>query len=136
MVYAVCHCSADYFAHHALQGLPVSRIDHCFMILGLAVRNPMDKIVKAFETGNWQHALDTIAIVVGLGTMLGKMMAESGGAERIANTLIGWFGEKYIHWAMMCVAIIVGLPVFFEVGSYLLIPIAFNVAKRTRNRYC
>jgi GntP family gluconate:H+ symporter len=63
--------------------------------------------------------------------MLGKMMAESGGAERIATTLIRWFGEKNIHWAMMFVAIIVGLPVFFEVGFVLLIPIAFNVAKRT-----
>jgi GntP family gluconate:H+ symporter len=63
--------------------------------------------------------------------MLGKMMAESGGAERIATTLINWFGEKNIHWAMMFVAIIVGLPVFFEVGFVLLIPIAFNVAKRT-----
>src|ERR1700687_5310540 len=90
------------------------------LLLGLAVGMPMDKIVKAFETGNG-NTLGHIAIVVGLGTMLGKMMAESGGAERIANTLIGWFGEKYIHWAMMFVAIIVGLPVFFEVGFVLLI---------------
>jgi GntP family gluconate:H+ symporter len=101
------------------------------LLLGLAVGMPMDKIVKAFETGNG-NTLGHIAVVVGLGTMLGKMMAESGGAERIANTLIGWFGEKYIHWAMMFVAIIVGLPVFFEVGFVLLIPIAFNVAKRTK----
>jgi len=101
------------------------------LLLGLAVGMPMDKIVTAFETGNG-NTLGHIAIVVGLGTMLGKMMAESGGAERIANTLISWFGEKYIHWAMMCVAIIVGLPVFFEVGFVLLIPIAFNVAKRTK----
>ncbi len=59
--------------------------------------------------------------MIGLGTMLGKMMAESGGAERIATTLIGWFGERHVHWAMMCIAIIVGLPVFFEVGFVLLI---------------
>ena len=90
----------------------------------------MDNIVKSFETGNG-NTLGHIAVVVGLGTMLGKMMAESGGAERIANTLIDLFGEKNIHWAMMVVAIIVGLPVFFEVGFVLLIPIAFNVAKRT-----
>jgi GntP family gluconate:H+ symporter len=63
--------------------------------------------------------------------MLGKMMAESGGAERIANTMIKAFGEKNVHWAMMTVAFIVGLPVFFEVGFVLLVPIAFNVAKRT-----
>ena len=100
------------------------------LLLGLAVGMPMDKIVKSFETGNG-NTLGHIAVVVGLGTMLGKMMAESGGAERIATTLINWFGVKNIHWAMMFVAIIVGLPVFFEVGFVLLIPIAFNVAKRT-----
>ncbi|SAL52447.1 GntT/GntP/DsdX family permease [Caballeronia humi] len=100
------------------------------LLLGLAVGMPIDKIVKAFETGNG-NTLGHIAVVVGLGTMLGKMMAESGGAERVANTLIHLFGEKNIHWAMMVVAIIVGLPVFFEVGFVLLIPIAFNVAKRT-----
>ncbi|QYD69601.1 GntP family permease [Paraburkholderia edwinii] len=100
------------------------------LLLGLAAGMPAGSIVKSFETGNG-NTLGHIAIVVGLGTMLGKMMAESGGAERIATTLIRWFGEKNIHWAMMFVAIIVGLPVFFEVGFVLLIPIAFNVAKRT-----
>jgi GntP family gluconate:H+ symporter len=100
------------------------------LLLGLVAGMPMGTIVKSFETGNG-NTLGHIAIVVGLGTMLGKMMAESGGAERIATTLIDKFGEKHIHWAMMVVAIIVGLPVFFEVGFVLLIPIAFNVAKRT-----
>ena len=100
------------------------------LVLGLAVGMPMGNIVKAFETGVG-NALGHIALVVGLGTMLGKMMAESGGAERIANTMIKAFGEKNVHWAMMTVAFIVGLPVFFEVGFVLLVPIAFNVAKRT-----
>ena len=100
------------------------------LLLGLVAGMPMGTIVKSFETGNG-NTLGHIAIVVGLGTMLGKMMAESGAAERIATTLIDKFGEKHIHWAMMVVAIIVGLPVFFEVGFVLLIPIAFNVAKRT-----
>ncbi|KAA1005039.1 permease DsdX [Paraburkholderia panacisoli] len=100
------------------------------LLLGLVAGMPMATIVKSFETGNG-NTLGHIAVVVGLGTMLGKMMAESGGAERIATTLIHFFGEKNIHWAMMVVAIIVGLPVFFEVGFVLLIPIAFNVAKRT-----
>jgi GntP family gluconate:H+ symporter len=100
------------------------------LVLGLAVGMPMGGIVKAFETGVG-NTLGHIALVVGLGTMLGKMMAESGGAERIARTLIGFFGEKNVHWAMVVIAFIVGLPVFFEVGFVLLIPIAFNVAKRT-----
>ncbi|GAC1324604.1 MAG: GntP family permease [Collimonas sp.] len=100
------------------------------VILGLVVGMPMGAIVKSYETGVG-GALGHIALVVGLGTMFGKMMAESGGAERVANTLIGVFGPKRVHWAMMVVALIVGLPVFFEVGFVLLIPIAFNVAKRT-----
>jgi GntP family gluconate:H+ symporter len=100
------------------------------LILGLSVGMPVATIVKSFETGVG-NTLGHIALVVGLGTMLGKMMAESGGAERIATTMIAAFGEKNVHWAMMTVAFIVGLPVFFEVGFVLLIPIAFNIAKRT-----
>jgi GntP family gluconate:H+ symporter len=63
------------------------------LLLGLVAGMPMGTIVKSFETGNG-NTLGHIAIVVGLGTMLGKMMAESGGAERIATTLIDKFGEK------------------------------------------
>jgi len=63
--------------------------------------------------------------------MLGKMMAESGGADRIALTLIELFGESRVPWAMAAVGFIVGLPVFFEVGFVLLVPIAYNVARRT-----
>ena len=100
------------------------------LVLAVAAGMPMDKVVKSFETGVG-GTLGHIALVIGLGTMLGKMMAESGGAERIATTLIGWFGEKHVHWAMMVIAVIVGLPVFFEVGFVLLIPIAFNLAQRT-----
>lgn len=98
--------------------------------LALATGMPAKDVVKAFEAGVG-GTLGHIAIVVALGTMLGKMMAESGGAERIALTLIKAFGEKNIHWAMMVIGLVVGLPVFFEVGFVLLIPIAFNVAKRT-----
>jgi GntP family gluconate:H+ symporter len=73
-----------------------------------------------------------IAIIIALGTMLGKMMAESGGADQIAYTLIRFFGEKNVHWAMVVIALIIGLPAFFEVGFVLLVPIAFTVARRTR----
>ncbi|MDI9658206.1 gluconate permease, partial [Acinetobacter baumannii] len=72
-----------------------------------------------------------LSIVIALVTMLGKMMAVSGGSELIAITLIKWFGEKHIHLAMMFIALIVGLPVFFLVGFVLLIPIAFNISYRT-----
>lgn len=98
--------------------------------LGIAVGMPLGEIVKSFENGVG-GTLGHIALVIGFGTMLGKMMAESGGAERIARTLIQAFGEKNVDWAMVVIALLVGLPVFFEVGFVLLIPIAFSVAKRT-----
>jgi GntP family gluconate:H+ symporter len=100
------------------------------LLLGVAVGMPMGRIVEGFEKGVG-NVLGHVALVVALGTMLGKMMAESGGAARIANTLIGWFGERNVHWAMASIAFLVGLPVFFEVGFVLLVPIAFNVARRT-----
>ena len=101
------------------------------LALAVVTGMPFRAIVKSFEAG-LGDTLGHIAIVVGLGTMLGKMMAESGGADRIAYTLIRLFGEKHIHWAMVVIGFIVGLPVFFEVGFVLLIPIAFTVARRTR----
>lgn len=101
------------------------------MLLGLlAGMNPAD-LIKSVTSG-LGGTLGTIAIVIGLGTMLGKMMAESGGAERIATTLIDKFGEKRVHWAMMIAGFIVGIPVFFEVGVILLIPIVFTVARKTQ----
>ena len=100
------------------------------LVLALVTGMPAETIVKSFEAGVG-NTLGHIAIVVGLGTMLGKMMAESGGADRIAHTLIRLFGEKNVPWAMVVVGFIVGLPVFFEVGFVLLVPIAFNVARRT-----
>ncbi|HEV2697874.1 MAG TPA: gluconate:H+ symporter [Terriglobales bacterium] len=98
--------------------------------LALVTRMPPANIVKSFEAGVG-NTLGHIAIIVALGTMLGKMMAESGGAERIAITLIGLFGESRVPWAMAAVGFLVGLPVFFEVGFVLLVPIAYNVARRT-----
>jgi len=92
---------------------------------------PLHTIVTSFENGVG-GTLGHIAVVVGLGTMLGKMMAESGGADQIAHTLIDFFGEKRVPWAMVVIGFLVGLPVFFEVGFVLLIPIAFTVAMRTR----
>ncbi|WP_163858274.1 GntP family permease [Paenibacillus elgii] len=101
------------------------------LLLGFLAGMKPEDIIKAV-TGGLGGTLGTIAIVIGLGTMLGKMMAESGGAERIATTLIDRFGEKRVHWAMMVVGFIVGIPVFFEVGVILLIPIVFIVARKTK----
>lgn len=101
------------------------------LLLGLLTgMQPLD-VVNSITSG-LGGTLSTIAIVIGLGTMLGKMMAESGGAEKIATTLVDRFGEKRVHWAMMIVGFVVGIPVFFEVGLILLIPIVFTVARKTK----
>jgi len=99
--------------------------------LALMAGMPASTIIHSFEAGAGA-TLGHIAIVVALGTMLGKMMAESGGADQIAYTLIRVFGEKRVHWAMVVIGLVVGLPAFFEVGFVLLIPIAYTIARRTK----
>jgi len=101
------------------------------LALAVVAGMPPSTVIHSFEVGVGA-TLGHIAIVVALGTMLGKMMAESGGADQIAETLIRIFGEKRVHWAMMVIGLVVGLPAFFEVGFVLLIPIAFTVARRTK----
>lgn len=100
------------------------------LVMGVAAGMAPAAAVKAFQDGVG-NTLGFIAVVVGLGTMLGKMMAESGAATRIATTLIALFGERRVHWAIMLVAFIVGIPVFFQVGFVLLIPLVFTIARRT-----
>src|SRR5436853_5262025 len=99
------------------------------LALAAASGMPLPTIVKAFEAGVG-GTLGHIAIVVALGTMLGKMMAESGGADRIAQTLIQFFGERRVPWAMGAVGFLVGLPVFFEVVFFLLVAFGVNVSGR------
>ncbi|OME99678.1 permease DsdX [Paenibacillus amylolyticus] len=100
------------------------------VFMGLISGMPFKDIVKSYQEGV-ASVLGFIAIVLGLGTMLGKLMAESGGAERIAQTLVRVFGEKNVHWAMMVVALICGIPVFIQVGIVLLFPLVFVIAKHT-----
>jgi GntP family gluconate:H+ symporter len=101
------------------------------LCLAVVAGMPLTTVIHSFEMGVGA-TLGHIAIVVALGTMLGKMMAESGGADQIARTLVRIFGEKRVPWAMMVIGLIIGLPAFFEVGFVLLIPIAFTVARRTK----
>lgn len=101
------------------------------LALAMVTGMPASTIVHSFEAGVGA-TLGHIAIVVALGTILGKMMAESGGADQIAHTLIRVFGERRIHWAMVMIGFVVGLPTFFVAGFVILIPIVFTVARRTR----
>lgn len=98
--------------------------------LGLVTGLPVSRVVKEFQDG-FGGTLGFVGVLLGLGTMLGKLMAESGGADRIARTLIDAFGEAKVHWAMMISAFLVGIPLFFEIGFVLLAPLVFIVARRT-----
>jgi GntP family gluconate:H+ symporter len=98
--------------------------------LGLTSGMPVGTIIKAFQDG-FGGVLGFVGIILALGTMLGKMMAESGGADQIAQTLIRAFGKEKVQWAMMFAAFLVGIPLFFEIGFVLLIPLVFIVARRT-----
>ena len=88
------------------------------------------RAVASFEAGAG-HVLGHVGTVIALGTMLGKMLTESGGADRIAYTLSRSAGPGRVDWVMMVIGLLVGLPVFFEIGFVLLIPIAFVLAART-----
>ena len=98
--------------------------------LGLTSGMATDLVMKSFQDG-FGGVLGFVGIVLGLGTMLGKLMAESGGADQIAQTLIRTFGKERVHWAMMLAAFLVGLPLFFEIGFVLLVPLVYIVARRS-----
>ena len=74
----------------------------------------------------------TLAIVIVTGAMLGKLVVESGAAQRIADTLVKAFGEKHMAWAMALTGFIVGIPLFYGVGFVLLVPIIIAVVSRSR----
>ena len=98
--------------------------------VGLAARMPLADIPRAFQQGVGD-TLGFIAVVIGLGTIIGKLLAESGGAVVVSGALARALGERRLDWAMMLSGLIIGLPVFFQVGLVLLAPMLFTLA-RTR----
>jgi len=100
------------------------------MFVGFSMGMPLAKIGTSIEAG-MGGTLGFLATVLGLGTILGKMLEVSGGAERLARTLIDTLGKQRAHWAMMVVGFIAGIPVFFQVGFVLLIPLVFSIALET-----
>ncbi|UOY87378.1 GntP family permease [Bacillus glycinifermentans] len=99
--------------------------------VALALGMPLDKIVSTIEEG-LGGTLGHIALIFGLGAMLGKLIADSGGAQRIAMTLVNKFGEKNIQWAVVIASFIIGVALFFEVGLVLLIPIVFAISRELK----
>ncbi|MBZ6491625.1 MULTISPECIES: gluconate permease GntP [Bacillus] len=99
--------------------------------VALALGMPFDKVVSSIEAGIG-GTLGHIALIFGLGAMLGKLIADSGGAQRIAMTLVNKFGEKNIQWAVVIASFIIGIALFFEVGLVLLIPIVFAISRELK----
>ncbi|MTT31337.1 gluconate permease [Terrilactibacillus sp. BCM23-1] len=97
------------------------------ILVGLGLGMDLTKIVTTVETGIGGQ-LGHLALVFGFGAMLGKLVADAGGAYRIATTLINKFGRKKIQIAVVIASFIIGIALFFEVGLVLLIPIIFAIA--------
>ena len=100
------------------------------VVIGFHSGLKLPDIAKTYEEG-LGHTLGFLGVVVGLGMMLGKMLTESGGAHVIAQTLVRRLGRERLPWAMLLVALIVGVPVLFGVGLLLLVPLVFAVARET-----
>lgn len=91
----------------------------------------MDKIVTAYETGVGS-VLGHLVGILALGTILGKLMSDSGAGKQVAEFFIRIFGEKNLPWAMLLSGFIIGIPVFFDVGIVILLPLVISIYKTTK----
>jgi gluconate transporter len=111
---------------HAFLSLLISA-----MALGLAAGMPPDKVLKSIQFG-FGDALGFIAVVVGLGAMIGRFLEHSGGGRALADWLLDRFGREHAAWAILVASFLVGLPIFFEVGVVILAPLVWNLARETK----
>ncbi len=111
---------------HAFLGLILTA-----MALGLSAGMPPDKVLKSIQSG-FGEALGFIAVVVGLGAMIGRFLEHSGGGRALADWLLVKFGPRRAAWAMLFSAFLVGIPIFFEVGVVILAPLVWNLARETK----
>ncbi|WTA56480.1 GntP family permease [Kitasatospora purpeofusca] len=98
-------------------------------LLAAVAGAPFDKLLSSFSTG-FGATVAGVGLLIGLGAMLGKLLADSGGANIIADTVLSRSRTKALPWAMALIAAVLGLPLFFEVGVVLLVPIVLLVARR------
>ena len=101
--------------------------------VGIAAGVPLGTAITNFEDGVG-NTLKEVGLLIALGAMLGKLLADSGGADRIVSTLIDRSSAAVIPWAMALVAMIIGLPMFFEIGLVLLLPVIVLVATKSNLR--
>ena len=101
------------------------------ILIGLASGMHLNKIVETVEEG-MGGTLGFIAVVVGLGAMFGEVLKVSGGAERLALTMVNKFGENKAQWALGITGFIVSIPVFLDVALVILIPIVYSLAQKAK----
>ncbi len=99
--------------------------------IGLLAGMPFENIVTAVNDGIG-NTLKGIALLVGLGSMFGAILEVSGGAQTLAVSMVKWFGDKKAAWALGITGLVIAMPVFFDAGLIILIPLAFSLAKRTK----
>src|SRR5215831_920107 len=111
---------------HAFIGLLISA-----MCMGLAAGMPPEKVLKSIQNG-FGEALGFIAVVIGLGAMIGRFLEYSGGGRALADWLLLKFGRDRAAWAVLVASFLVGLPIFFEVGFIILVPVVWNLTRETK----
>ena len=111
---------------HAFLALLISS-----MAMGLASGMPPEKVLKSIQTG-FGDALGFIAVVVGMGAMIGRFLEYSGGGRALADWLLEKFGNERAAWAVVLAAFLVGLPIFFEVSFIIMIPLVWNLARESK----
>jgi gluconate transporter len=111
---------------HAFLALLISS-----MALGLGVGMAPAKVLKSIQTG-FGEALGFIAVVVALGAMIGRFLEHSGGGRILADWLLTKFGKENAVWAVLVAAFLVGLPIFFEVGFIILVPLAWSLTRESK----
>lgn len=96
------------------------------LLAALLLGIPADKIPASLQKGIGDTVGGLLSIIV-LGAMLGKLVAESGAAKQIANSLMQVFGKRYMQWALLIAGFIIGIPLFYGVGFVLMVPLIFSV---------
>lgn len=110
---------------------PVLSMMLAAITIGIGAGMPLQLITETVEKGVGK-TLQGIALLIGLGSMFGGILEVSGGAQKMAQTLIAKFGQKKAGLALGLTGLVIGTTVFFEAGVVILIPLAFNVAKQTK----
>lgn len=99
------------------------------IFVGLLLGMELPVVLDAMQQG-LGDTLGSLAIIIGFGAMLGKLVADSGAAQRIAAWLRQCFGKRYLVWAFVVAGFIVGIPLFYGVGFVLMVPLVFTIAAR------